>query len=108
MFVEKDGGKVELHGLCLNKYGKLEASSINLNNYYKLNSSGSFTSDDYDQRSRNLANTAQDVDLEVTSTEVLLRAKLRNGRDASVNLNINIENRDGSFKFEKQYVSHCF
>ena len=108
MFVEKNGEKVELHGLCLNKYGKLEASSIDLNNYYKSDGSESLASDYYDGGSRNLANRAQDFSLEVTSAEVLLHAKLRDGWNASVNLNINIENRDGKFHFEKQCVNHCF
>lgn len=107
LFIEKDESKLELHGLCLNKYGKLDASSIDLNNYYKIDN-GSFASDYYGERSRNLANTVRDPTLDHTSAEVLLRAKLRDGRQAVVNLNINIENRDGSFHYERKYVRCWF
>jgi len=99
---------VELHGLCLNKYGKLEASSIDLNNYYKSDGSASLPSDSYDERSRNLVDTVREVSVNVTGAEVVLNAKLLNGRDASVNLNINIENRDGRFHYERQYVNRYF
>lgn len=108
MFVEKGASKVELHGLCLNKYGKLEASSIDLNNYYKSDGSASLPSDSYDERSRNLVDTVREVSVNVTGAEVVLNAKLLNGRDASVNLNINIENRDGRFHYERQYVNRYF
>ena len=99
---------MELHGLCLNKYGKLEASSIDLNNYYKSDGSASLPSDSYDERSRNLVDTVREVSVNVTGAEVVLNAKLLNGRDASVNLNINIENRDGRFHYERQYVNRYF
>ena len=46
--------------------------------------------------------------VEMCSTVIVFHAKLR-GRhgyeDRNVNLNINIENDDGRFKFVKQYVS---
>lgn len=105
MFLDDDK-QTELHGLCLNKYGKLEPSSIDLNRYYK-NNNGSFESNDYGS-SGNLSYTAQDFWVEVSSSKILFHAKLRGGRgfeDKDVDLNINIENDNGSFKFVKQYVS---
>lgn len=106
MFLESEKRWKELHGLCLNKYGKLEASSIDLDYYYK-NDGGSFASNDYG-RSGNLSSTASNVRLDVTSANVFLYATLqgsRGGNDTEVDLNINIENQDGRFKFVKQYVS---
>ena len=108
MSLESEKGWQELHGLCLNKYGKLEPSSIDLD-YYYTNDGGSFASDDYGRPGK-LSNTASNVRLEVTSANVFLFAALQDRRGenhTSVDLNVNIENQDGRFRFEKQYVSDC-
>ncbi|KDR79182.1 hypothetical protein GALMADRAFT_277685 [Galerina marginata CBS 339.88] len=102
MTLESERGWRELHGLCLNKYGKLEESEVDLDYYYK-NDGGSFVSDNYG-RSGNLSSTSSDVRLEVTSANIYLHARLQGRRgeqDANVDLNVNIENDNGRFKFEK-------
>jgi hypothetical protein len=82
MFLDNDGGVHALHGFCLDEYCKLEYSSIALNSHYR------FIAD------------AKELDLEVTPTQVLLKADGRERDD----LNINIENQMGRFVYVRQYV----
>lgn len=89
-----------LHALCLGHDGTFHHSSIDLNDHYG-NRRGSFTSN-----GDRFFDSARNVSLIVSSTEVLLCADLRIDGDEYVHSAIDVarcmSNRNGTLVFERQ------
>ncbi|KAK0745838.1 hypothetical protein B0T18DRAFT_390394 [Schizothecium vesticola] len=92
---------LELKALCLSKHGKFDLASIQLNNHY-ANDHGCFVSN---RSGNHLAGIGHNFRLKLSEKALELLAKLPNRNHvfgpASVDLSIDVVNRDGKLVFEE-------